>query len=410
MKKIFLLFLSLIMLFSLSSCTISEEKEKGKTYEKESFAAESVQNKFAVKSVWISYYEFQKLLENKNQKEFERTIDTQFKNLRDIGFNTVTVQVRPFADAFYNSEYFPSSAYAFGKQGVKMPFDPFEIICVAAEKYSLRVEAWINPYRVSTSPDISKLSNDNTAKKWAKNKKTKSNVFIFKKGIYFNPASKRVTKLIVNGVSEIVRNYKVASIHFDDYFYPSESKDIDKKEYKNYLKSGGKMSLSDFRRDRVSNMIKSVYSAVKKENKNVLFGVSPASDIENDRSVLFADVEKWASEKGYVDYICPQIYFGFKNEKQPFMFTAKKWKSLAKCKLYVGLPLYKAGKKDKYAASENTDAVNEFKNNDDIISRQIKYLSKLGGIDGIYIFSYGSLFNEKSEKESENLKKILKNY
>ena len=70
-------------------------------------------------------------------------------------------------------------------------------------------------------------------------------------------------------------------------------------------------------------MIKSVYSAVKTINKSVTFGISPASDMDYDYSTLYADVIKWSRNEGYIDYICPQIYFGFKNENQPFMQTTK---------------------------------------------------------------------------------------
>ena len=54
--------------------------------------------------------------------------------------------------------------------------------------------------------------------------------------IYFNPAYDEVKQLIVNGVREIVENYSIDAIHFDDYFYPTTSADFDKKEYKKYIK------------------------------------------------------------------------------------------------------------------------------------------------------------------------------
>ena len=78
-------------------------------------------------------------------------------------------------------------------------------------------------------------------------------------------------------------------------------------------------------------MIKSVYSAVKTINKSVTFGISPASDMDYDYSALYADVIKWSRNEGYIDYICPQIYFGFKNENQPFMQTTKLWCDNATC-------------------------------------------------------------------------------
>lgn len=371
---------------------------------------EKEDNSEYVKSVWMTYYELEKFTKHNNEKKFRNEIDKAFKRIKDMGFNTLTVQVRPFADAFYVSDYFPSSKYCFSVQGADMPYDPLKIMCESGKKHSLKIEAWLNPYRISNSKNIDELCDSHIAKKWYNKKKTRSNVCITKKGIYFNPASESVTKLIVNGVKEIVKNYDVYAVHFDDYFYPVKDKNIDKKEYKRFINNGGKLSLFDFRRKCVSDMVKSVYKAVKSINEDVVFGISPASDINENYNVLYADVEKWASEKGYVDYICPQVYFGFKNVYQPFMFTVKKWKYITNCDLYVGLPLYKSNKPDKYAAKNDKEIINEFVNNKNIISRQIVYLEKIDKIKGFYIFSYSCLFDERCKEEVENMLKVMNNH
>lgn len=398
MKRLIIFLLPVFLI--LSGCSIQAESEiKEKNIKTNSISEESVY----VKSVWITYYELQKFIENNSENKFKKKIKTVFSELKDMGFNTVTVQIRPCADAFYMSKYFPSSKYCFGAQGVDMAYDPLKIMCETAKNLEIRIEAWINPYRVSQDNKIDKLSDDNIAKKWYKSKSKKTNVYVTKSAIYFNPASEDVVKLIVNGVKEIVEQYDIDAIHFDDYFYPTTNKNIDKNEYSKYKKSGGDLNLSDWRRENVNNMVKSVYKTVKTVNKQIMFGISPASDVKNDYSKLYADVEKWTKEEGYIDYICPQIYFGFKNEKQPFMFTVKKWISFCKKDLYVGLPLYKSAKADKYASADNKDAINEFKNNNNIIARQITYISKIDDIKGFYVFSYSSLIDEKCKKEVENM-------
>ncbi len=397
-KKIFILIMIIVVLFC--GCTqnamIPEIKESSTSISRE--------NKDIVKSVWFTYYELSAMIKGKSEADFASEIDVAFKKVNEMGFNTVTVQVRAFADAFYISSYFPTSDYIVEKQGEDISFDPLTVMCETAKKYKLKIEAWINPYRVSHSNNIKSLSNNNVAKKWLNTKKKKSNIYICDSGIYFNPASSEVTKLIVKGVKEIVENYDISAIHFDDYFYPSTDKEIDNVQYK---KEGGNKPLADYRRDKVNYMIKSVYKIIKSTNKNVRFGISPAADIRNDYNNLYADVEKWASEEGYCDYICPQVYFGFRNVYQPFMFTVKKWMSFTNKDLYIGLPLYKAGNPDKYAAKNDKSIINEFKNNSDIISRQITYLSKLDDIDGFYIFSYSSLSENRCMKEVENMLKVM---
>lgn len=387
MKKVIPLIL--ILCFTFSSCSIPQENTQP-----------VVQKNEYRKAVWIAYYELSKFTKDKSEYEFEQKINDEFSKLSSYGFNTVTVQIRPCADAFYLSKYFPSSIYFNGTQGGEMAYDPLEIMCSVAQKYKFNIEAWINPYRVSQDDDYTKLSPDNFA---IKNKKMTK---VVDGKIYFNPAYDKVTDLIVNGVKEIVENYNISAIHFDDYFYPTQSKNFDKKEYKKY---GGDLSLTDWRRQNVTNMVKRVYEAIKSVNKSVEFGISPASNIENDKNNLYADVESWV-KNGYVDYICPQVYFGFKNVYQPFMFTVKKWVKLCEntdVDLYIGLPLYKANTKDKYAAENDKSIINEFKNNNNIISRQITYISKIDKIKGYYIFSFSQLTSENAKEEVSNMLKVM---
>lgn len=355
--------------------------------------SDSPQSAEYVKAVWMTYYELSSFTQDNDEQEFKKQISKAFKELESNGFNRVTVQVRPFADAFYKSDYFPVSAYCFKSQGSELLYDPLAIMTEAAHKYGMSIEAWINPYRVSSSTDFSELSDKNKAVEW----KDTDNLIVCDSGIYFNPASSEVTKLICNGVREIVENYQVDSICFDDYFYPDTDKSIDESSYKAYTENSGELSLEDWRRENVSNMVKEVYSTVKSVNENITFGISPASDIENDRDSLYADVEKWCTSEGYIDYICPQIYFGFLNENQPFMKTTKNWIQMSDCTMYVALPLYKAGKEDEFAGDSG---INEFVDNNNIIARQVTYLSKLESVKGFYIFSYSSL---KDNDETKNL-------
>ncbi len=387
-KKIIL---SLFLVFCLVGCTSSISNDN--------FADNNTAQNTYVKSVFIAYYELEGFTKNNDEKEFKKSISKAFKELSSKGFNRVTVQVRPCADAFYKSAYFPVSGYCFDYQGAPLIYDPLEIMIQCAHKYNLSIEAWINPYRVSQSNDFSSLADTNIALKWKDSEK----LIVTDTGIYFNPAYSKVTDLIVNGVKEIVSNYDIDSICFDDYFYPTKDKNIDKKAFQSYKDNGGDKSLHDFRRDNINNMIKSVYSAVKSTKSNVTFGISPASNIDYDYSTIYADVIKWSRNDGYVDYICPQIYFGFKNENQPFMQTTKLWCDNATCKLYVALPLYKSGLKDEFAGESG---INEFVKEKDIVSRQITYLSKIDKVGGYYIFSYSSL---KDNEETSNLYSAMQN-
>lgn len=397
MKKVILIIFSLIFIFC--GCSVSEQPGSGNNSDMD-----------YVKSVWITYFELEQMTtSSETAQDFEKTIKSAFKLIKNIGLNTVTVQIRPCADAFYRSDYFPVSEYCFGVQGAELKYDPLQLMVETAHDLGLRIEAWINPYRVSQSNDINTLCDSNQAKLWYSNEETRNFVYISDK-IYYNPARSEVTQLIVNGVKEIVSNYSVDGIHFDDYFYPTTLEDIDAAEYEEYVNAGGEMTLADWRRENVSTMVKSVYSAIKEINPEVQFGISPQSKVSTDYGTLYADVERWASEEGFVDYICPQIYFGFYNEVQPFTRTAKEWNERATAaKLYVGLPLYKAGQEDTFASADEDYAINEFIENNNIISRQIIYLQNLQNVSGYYIYSYSYLADGQTDAvktEVENIKNI----
>ena len=215
----------------------------------------------------------------------------------------------------------------------------------------------------------------------------------------------------MNGVGEIVENYDIDGVHFDDYFYPGTEKEIDAAEYSLYLESGGELSLGDWRRENVSQMVRSVYSKIKSIDPQVSFGISPQSNVRTNRDELYADVERWVSEEGFVDYICPQIYFGFYNEVQPFTRTVKEWVERTKtAKLCIGLPLYKAGSEDEFASPDSDYAINEFVDNNNVISRQIVYLKELQSTQGFYIYSFSFLTDEEdtpAKRETQNIMQVL---
>lgn len=351
-----------------------------------------------LKAVWISYLEFSST--GYTKEAFTTYVEEMFDNVVDLNMNAVIVQVRPFGDAMYASSYFPWSKYISGTQGKDPGFDPLEIMIEAAHERGLEFHAWINPYRISTSnTDIKTLADSNQAKKWLTDQSTTNdrNVLTFNGSLYYNPASSQVRKLIVNGVKEIVSNYNVDGIHFDDYFYPTLGKNyatlFDAEEYDTYAKTqeaAGKTvkSIADWRRGNVNTLIKSVYSAIKATDSTVSFGVSPHGNIDNLMSdeKYYVDIISWLSKDGYVDYICPQIYWTFDNSICPFDDTLDRWLALRtnkKVSMYVGIANYRAGSTIEPQWKEDT-----------ILADMVQYSRDTGLVDGFMFFRY-AFFSQK---------------
>ena len=357
--------------------------------------------------LWLTYSEIGELVRGKTEEEYRLALLEVFDNLERGKINTVFYQCRAFCDSFYESEIFPVSKYITA--GKTTPaFDPLEIFSEFCRERNVKLHCWVNPYRVSYNSDFEKLPKDSPVR--ALYKKNKNSLIICDKGIYLNPAADGTGKLVLDGIREILDKYDVDGIHFDDYFYP-ESEDLkDGALYGDYRKNGGTLSLGDWRRENVSALVSGVYDLVKSREGNILFGISPCADSEKCRNVYFGDVEKWCAEDGYIDYIIPQIYFGFENGKMPFEKTARKWETLcsgSNVKLICGIGAYKCGNTDENAG----EGKNEWLENVNILSRQYEYISKSQVYQGFSLFSYSYVFggnlNEISEKEIKNLVDML---
>ena len=303
-----------------------------------------------VKAVWMAYYELSEFTKGNDEQSFKKAVSAAFEKLHKFGFNTVTVQVRPCADAFYFSSYFPSSRYFNGIQGEEMNYDPLQIMCELSDKYKLKIEAWINPYRVSQDNDYSKLCENNIALKWHNGEKTKEYVKEYGNKLYFNPAYKEVNELIVNGVKEIAENYSIDGIHFDDYFYPTTAPDFDADSY---AASGSTISLADWRRQNVNDLMRACYAAA--HAFNVRFGVSPQGTLSGCRDGQYSDAALWLAKPGYCDYLIPQLYWGLnyrKNGSDALSLgrLAAEWLSLPRTEsvqLAFGLGAYRIGDGDE---------------------------------------------------------------
>lgn len=379
-----------------------------------------------MRAMWISYLEFKTT--GYTEAEFKAKIDKMFDDSVDLNMNTVIVQVRPFSDALYPSKYFPWSKYVSGTQGKDPGYDPLEYMVEAAHERGLEFHAWINPYRVTLqSGDYSALSKDNPARKWYEDKDTTKNrnVLTFdtdgdkKPNIYFNPASTTAQNLIVNGVKEIVENYDVDGIHFDDYFYPNLGSKyktaFDNIEYNAYVSktidSGKKPNTIDvWRRNNVNTLVKKVYAAIKDIDSSVQFGISPAGNPVNLYLTQgnYVDVKTWMASDKYIDYICPQLYWSFENtytdKNTGFSAAYDKaldyWLSLrtsSTVNMYVGIPTYRAG----------SSVEPEWKENDDVLQRMVEYGRSTGEVDGYFFFRYDFFFKDATQAEVGNLLDIL---
>ncbi|MDD7113586.1 MAG: family 10 glycosylhydrolase [Lachnospiraceae bacterium] len=368
------------------------------------------------KAVWYSYYDFQNYLKQtkkNNATNFRKYFDKVLDQCLSRNLNRIIVQVRPCSDAMYQSEYFPTSAYIARKQGAKLSYDPLKIMVTEAHKKGMAIEAWINPYRVSFNTNYKKLAKNNPARIWhySSSASDRRNVLSYGGQLYYNPSKPEVRTLIINGVREIVRNYDVDGIHMDDYFYPSFSprnykKSFDAQEYNASVEKQHGKSIKTYRRQQVDLLVKGIKAAVKEENPDVVFGISPAGNIDNLNSKYsyYVNIKKWTNSTEYVDYIAPQVYWGFNHKTAPFAKVVDRWAAMvdqSKVKLYIGLPAYKVGHP---SLGSNSAERKELKSTT-ILKKMVNYVQNKA--DGVIVFDYSDLKTTAAKKMGTALKKIV---
>lgn len=395
------------LIFSLFVCASrlfykSEEAPTSSTTAPES--SKNKADKPLTKAIWISQFDMSAIYTEggvqRERSDYERRTSALVDNLCKIGINTVFFQLRPNGDSIYPSQIFPASKYAVETYGNEFSYDPFGIFLELARERSISVHGWINPMRCMRENEISQIPNKYIIKAWYENHlpyiKSVEGV------LYLDPAYEEVRALISEGVCEILSRYELDGIHIDDYFYPTTSPDFDIESYSKYLDDGGRLSLADFRRENVNTMIKEIYDTVKKKDISLLFGVSPAGNNDRNYNELYADVKAWC-ENGYLDYLCPQIYFGTEHQSYPFDEVCREFYELCQASdtdIIIGITLGKAydaysGGEDRWAGS----GAREWIENKDVILRSLELARGVGDIDGIALFSYRLIFDPLSAEQ-----------
>lgn len=359
----------------------------------------------------------------KNVTEFKSFYRNMCKRLAEHNFNAIFFQVRPSGDAFYRSQLNPWSRFLSGNEGMPLPgsknFDPLAFMIAEAHRHGLEFHAWLNPYRVTGATKLSKhqylktLVPGNFARKYPHlvmdvTRKDQQHTLVL------NPGEKQVQNFLTATVMEIVRNYNVDSIHFDDYFYPDHTPP--QADRATFLKNNPrKLSLDNWRRNNVTTLIYNIHCQIRSFNirnkRNVRFGVSPFGIWRNNNHTLlgsltrgaesynwqYADTRLWV-KKGMIDYIVPQIYWHFNHDTAPYAALTDWWCQTVRnssVTLYIGQAAYQLGQK-------NWDR--------NQLYYQLLYNRSKPEIKGSVIFSYRNLATPENRTMEQGARSMLKQF
>ena len=375
-----------------------------------------------LRAIWVSSF-----ISSYKPSPIESVMKNELTKLLDLmeyyNLNCVFFHLRTHNNAFYKTDLAPIKE----EYGNFENWDYLPWLIEECHKRGIEFHAWLNPYRIY----LSGLSLDTTCEDIAKEYENypknpasdKDNILMTyatgnkSRGAILNPAKEIVQEYIKDVCMEIIENYDIDGIHFDDYFYakqgltPDILLDPDQDDYLNYInyndttfKADSKDDKKDWRRLNVDNLIyklnETFDSYYNKTKRKITFGISPTGVYKSgDGSIeggsyttggghygdyLYSDTYKWA-KNGWIDYIMPHLYESFTHPNSSFVEKAIWWNKAMEgvdCKLYIGIGISKIIASDyEYAwQTEENELIN-----------QLLYLSTLNNVKGISLYSINSL-------------------
>lgn len=259
-----------------------------------------------------------------------------FDKAAALNLNAVILQVRPMADAFYDSPLEPWSEFLTGQTGrAPSPFwDPLAFAIEEAHKRGMALHAWFNPFRARHPSSRSQLPRNHVSRS------KPEIVREYGTNLWMDPTDERTKRHTLNVILDVVRRYNVDGIHIDDYFFPyryyhPERADFpDDANWERYRRGGGQLSRDDWRRYHVNNFVRRLYEEVKREDRRVKVGISPFGIWRPDNppgirgmdpfNELYADSRFWLHQ-GWLDYLAPQLYWPIDQTAQSYPRLLEWW-------------------------------------------------------------------------------------
>ncbi|MFA6627624.1 MAG: family 10 glycosylhydrolase [Bacilli bacterium] len=410
------------------------------------------QSLFELRGSWVSTvgnldFERQTSIEQ-YKANYLRVLDT----FEEFHMNAVFFQVRPTNDAFYQSTLNPWSRYLIGSEGKDPGWDPMEWMVEVTHERGMEFHAWLNPYRASLDVfsqtvdsyllGLSGSSRDQYLQKYMDelykpqlqnalssmdemNFAKKNPDLLIQGGvrILLNPGLATVRNFIYDTINEIITQYEVDGIHFDDYFYNDVSLDSDKQLFLQQTQATEYVVADhkNWRRANVDALIEGIHNRIEVFNigkdHQVQFGISPAggwapaiSDTcaasgygmeggmegfpcngYSSYHDLYADTRKWVQEE-WIDYILPQNYYELGRYHEVITDWWNQTVEGTSVRLYMGLGPFKF---NEYSYLTEDEYIN-----------QLRFDEQYENVSGYVLFSYRNLSNATSNKMINSNDKI----
>lgn len=278
--------------------------------------------------------------------------------MQEAHLNSASFHALPMSDAFYPSKYLPWSQWLTGTRGTAPDdptWNPLQFFIDECHKRGMQALAWLNPYRYSGNASATYVWHTTNAG-WNNSFDREMQQHIINKDYYYtlNPGDPWTLQHLKNVVTELAGYHDLDGIIFDDYFYPNNIPEnntaTDWSTYQSYKNGGGSMSIGDWRRSNVNNMVKELYATIKSIDPNMTFGISPAgiagsvstsgnkytsygisaNPCNNDwqYNQIYSDPLAWLKDRS-IDYISPQLYWATTHSTNAYGTQIDWWSNVA---------------------------------------------------------------------------------
>lgn len=261
--------------------------------------------------------------------------------------NATFLQVRPNSDAFYQSSREPWSQWLTGTRGKNPGWDPLAFAVEEAHKRGIELHVWINPYRYEINGQHNTYAASDPIRRdhpdW---------ILDFNNGSFdgtlLDPGNPAVRQYVTEVIAEIVNNYDIDGVVFDDYFYPYGGTTTEDAATVAAYKPATQ-DVKDWRRENVDKTVKMVYDTIQTLKPWVRFGIGPfgiwstssaaakkygislpSGIVGTDAyNALYCNTLEWMKQ-GTVDYVSPQLYWSTESTGQDYDVLSKWWSDMAK--------------------------------------------------------------------------------
>lgn len=399
-----------------------------------------------------------------SEEEFIAEYQDVLDNFASYDMNAMLFQVRPEQDAWYPSEMGnPWSKYLTGTgvEGTDPGFDPLAIMVDMTHQAGMEYHAWFNPYRVTntkisllSAADIARIEEAGYTLQDVLNADVAEQMRIYvaagllaennfaaqhpewvlrhDEKLFLNPGIPEVQQHIIDTIAEVIQNYDVDAIHFDDYFYPDgfgaanldPATAADGETFAQYGEGfpDTTQGLEDWRRDNTTSLVRGIHELISAHNDlaqtSVQWGISPAGiwnhQVNDPRGSLtpvgsmssylrlYCDTYLWV-EQGLLDYVMPQVYWAFATGAAPYGELARWWNTIAEgtnVQVYIGHAMYKLSSSSADVAWTNPNE----------IPTQLRFNQTLSQVRGSGFYSYGDMLPAVNDAARTQTQETIRQY